>query len=358
MHCVCVSARLDSDEQISYEIAHALRQSFLFPISRHSFIIEFDMSPRTRLVSRILKTFLPIVLVIVLVFAAICIWLVRSITRPPRAAYLVTPQSFSRVTGPMLQAQDVTWKNHDGTQARGWLIRGTEGAPAVILLHGYGADRSWLLNLAVKTNETTNFTVLWPDLRGHGENPLVNSTTLGTVEGDDVTAAIDYLKTLKSTSGAPQVGPRIGLYGIELGAYAALDATKRYPEIRALALDSLPESPDDLVRAATSSRTGMNNGLLQLLARTALTLYSMGKFERTPSCDLARTIKGARVLLLAGTEGDPWGRMTLESAPCFNPPPEIKKDIPLTGLSLPSSTGQQEEAYDRPVIEFFDKALR
>src|SRR5256885_12667394 len=94
----------------------------------------------------------------------------------------------------MLQAQDGAWENHDRTQARGWVIRGTEGAPAVILLHGYGADRSWLLNLAVKTNETTNFTVLWPDLRGHGENPLVNWTSLGKVEGDDVTAAIDYLQ--------------------------------------------------------------------------------------------------------------------------------------------------------------------
>src|ERR1041384_3268812 len=305
------------------------------------------MSPRSRLASHILKTFLPILLVILIVFLAVCFWLVRSFTRPPHAAYLVTPQSFSQVTGPTLQAQDVTWKNHDGTQARGWLIRGAEGAPAVILLHGYGADRSWLLNLAVKTNETTNFTVLWPDLRGHGENPLVNATTLGTLEGDDVTAAIDYLKTLKTPSGAPQIGSRIGLYGIELGAYAALDAARRYHEIRALALDSIPGSPNDLVRAAVSSRTGMNNSLLQFLTRTALSAYTMGKFVSTPSCDIARAIKGPRVLILAGAEGDPWRRMTLDAAPCFSPPPEIKRDLPLTGASLPSSTGQQEEAYDR-----------
>jgi uncharacterized protein len=316
------------------------------------------MSPRSRLASRILKTFLPIVLVIALVFVAIGVWLVRSITRPPRTAYLVTPQSFSRVTGPMLQAQDVSWKNHDGTPARGWLIRGAEGAPAVILLHGYGADRSWLLNLAVKTNETTNFTVLWPDLRGHGENPPVNATTFGTVEGDDVTAAIDYLKTLKTPSGAPQIGPRIGLYGIELGAYAALDAGKRDPNISALALDSIPASPDDLVRAALKSRTGMNNGVFQFLARTALSVYSMGKYVSTPSCDLAGAIKGPRVLILAGGESDPWRRMTLDTASCFNPRPEIKRDLPLTGASLPTSTGQQEEAYDRPLIEFLDKALR
>jgi hypothetical protein len=30
----------------------------------------------------------------------------------------------------------------------------------------------------------------------------------------------------------------------------------------------------------------------------------------------------------------------------------------LTGANLPNATGEQEEAYDRPVIDFFDKALR
>src|SRR5437660_8475628 len=172
------------------------------------------MSPRARVLRKTLKTLLPILLVILLAFVIVCGWIVYGITRPPRAAYLITPQTFSTVTGPILKATDVTWKNRDGTDSRGWLIRGAEGAPAVILLHGYGADRSWLLNLAVKLNETTNFTVLWPDLRGHGENPPVNWTSFGALEGDDVTAAIDYLHTLKSAGRKPQIGSRVGVYGI------------------------------------------------------------------------------------------------------------------------------------------------
>jgi pimeloyl-ACP methyl ester carboxylesterase len=258
----------------------------------------------------------------------------------------------------LLKATDVTWSNHDGTQARGWLIRGAEGSPAVILLHRYGADRSWLLNVAVKLNETTNFTVLWPDLRGHGENPLVNRTLFGAVEGDDTTAAIDYLHTLKTTGGRPQVVGPIGVYGVELGAYVALDAAKRYPEIRALVLDSAPASPDDLVRAATSGHAGMNNFLLQQLARWGLKIYSFGKYQSTPSCELARSLRDVRVLLLTGSEGDPWRTSTLELARCINGSVQVKKDLPVTGVFLPSATGEQEETYDRPVIEFFDKALR
>lgn len=258
----------------------------------------------------------------------------------------------------MLKATDVTWANHDGTQARGWIIRGAEGSPAIILLHGYGADRSWLLNLAVKLNETTSFTVLWPDLRAHGENPPVKRTQFGAVEGDDVTAAIDYLHTLKATNGKPQVAGPLGVYGTELGAYAALEAAQRYPEIRALVLDSAPASPDDLVRAAITETTGMNNALLQRLARWGLKVYSLGKYQSKPSCEIARALHEARVLLVTGSEADPWRNSTLALGKCFNGAVEVKKDLPLTGISLPASTGEQEEAYDRPVIEFFDKALR
>jgi pimeloyl-ACP methyl ester carboxylesterase len=315
------------------------------------------MSSRPKLIKRVVKAFLPIVLVALVAFVAVTIWIVNGITQPPRAAYLVTPQTFSRVTGPILKASDVTWANHDGTQARGWLIRGAEGAPAVILLHRYGGDRSWLLNLAVKLNETTNFTVLWPDLRAHGESPLVNRTLLGPQDGDDVTAAIDFLHTLKTPSEKPQVSNSIGVYGVELGAYAALGAAKSNQQIRALALDSVPGSPAELVRAATSAHAAMNNSVLQKLAQWGLKIYSFGKFQNISSCELAHSGRDLRVLLLAGGEGDSWRASTLDLAKCFTGSVEVKKDLPVTGVSLPSATGEQEESYDRPVIEFFDKAL-
>src|SRR5881397_1901795 len=108
------------------------------------------MSPRRKVMRRMTRALLPIFLVVVVALLAVTVWIVHGITRPPRAPYLVTPETFSIVTGPVFKAMDITWSNHDGTQARGWLIRGGESAPAIILLHGYGADRSWLLNLAVK----------------------------------------------------------------------------------------------------------------------------------------------------------------------------------------------------------------
>ena len=317
------------------------------------------MSPRRRVIRRITRAFLPIALVVVVALLAVTVWIVHGITRPPRAPYLVTPETFSPVTGPSFKATDVTWINHDGTGARGWLIRGAENSPAIILLHGYGADRSWLLNLGAKLHETTNYTILLPDLRGHGEDPPVNWTLFGGVEGDDATAAIDYLHSLKATSGKPQLAGPVGIYGVDLGAYAALDAARRYAEVRALVLDSPPASPDDLVLAATNQHAALGNSLLQRLARWGVKAYALGKYQNTLSCDLARSLRDERVLLLAGETANSWRASTLALSACFiNGSVELKKDLPLTGSSIMPATGQQEEAYDRPVIEFFNKALR
>jgi len=309
-----------------------------------------------RVIKRLLRTFLPIVVIILVAVASVSAWIVYSTTRPPHAKYLITPESFP--SGPIARASDVTWPNHDGTQARGWLIKGDEGAPAVILLHRYGADRSWLLNMAVKLNESTGFNVLWPDLRGHGEQPPVKWSLFGAVEGDDVTAAIDYMHTLKTATGKPQTG-FVGVYGVELGAYAALDAAKLYPEVRALALDSAPASPDEVMRAATGRQIGMSNSFFQMLGHWGMKVYGAGKYQNTSACELARATRNVKVLLLTGTANDPWQQSTLQLASCFaGGNVEVKKDLPITGGGLDAATGEQEEAYDRPIIEFFKIALK
>src|SRR5215218_9641334 len=197
------------------------------------------MPPRRRIGKRLVKSFLPIVLVIVLAVVGALSFIVYCVSRPARRPYVVTPDSFSRISGRAIKVTDETWSNLDGGRARGWLLKGGEGAPAVVLLHRYGGDRSWLFNLGVKINETTNCTILWPELRGHGENPLVNWTSLGGREGDDVLAAIEFLQTLKSEGHKKLVAENLGIYGVELGAYSALKAASAEGRIKVLVLDSI-----------------------------------------------------------------------------------------------------------------------
>ncbi len=318
------------------------------------------MSPRRRPGKKLLKAFLPIVLVLVLAVLLVMGWLVYRVTRPPRAAYLVTPETFSQLSARGLKATDETWANPDGTQARAWLLRGSEGAPAVLLLHRYGADRSHLFNLAVKLNETTNYTVFLPDMRGHGIDPPVGWTSLGGRETTDAEAALTYLRSLKSAQGRSLVSDHLGIYGVEMGAYAALRAAGANQSVRALALDSVPASPDDLLHAAMKANLGLENSLMTMLGRAGLRLYFLGRYDDRAACAEAATLSDRQVLLLTGMDAGTLRDSTQALAQCFAKPAQVEAqtDLPLSGINQRAATGEQSETYDRRVIDFFDKALR
>jgi pimeloyl-ACP methyl ester carboxylesterase len=318
------------------------------------------MPPRRRTGIRIVGAILPILLLPALVLAVIIGWIVHGVTRPPRQEYLVTPEKFTQLSGPGLKATEETWANRDGTRSRGWLLKGGEGAPAVILLHRYGADRSWLLNLGVKLSETTNFTILWPDLRGHGQNPPVDWTSFGARETDDVLVAIDYLRSLKTSQDRPLVGPSIGVYGVELGAYTGLEAATRAEGIRALVLDSVPGSPNDVLNTAVREKTGMDNGFVQWLARVGMTFYFRGDYKNEASCAAAGALRDRQVLLLASKDTPQLQASTNALAKCFPQEAgvELQSELPVSGYNLRLATGEQSEVYDRRVIDFFDKTLR
>jgi pimeloyl-ACP methyl ester carboxylesterase len=317
------------------------------------------MARRRRFGNKLFKALLPILLIVVVAAVIALASIVYGITRPPRQAYFVTPQSFAQISGSALKVTDETWQNRDGTMARGWLLRGAEGAPAVVLLHRYGGDRSWLFNLGIKINETTNFTILWPDLRGHGLNPPVKVTSFGSREGDDLLAALDFLRTVKGYGQNPLVGETFGAYGVELGAYAALRATSQDARIKVLVLDSIPPNPDALVNESVSGHVGVSNNVLLSLARIAIRVYFLGHYENKSSCELAKTLNTQRILLLAGADNSFLRDSAASLVQCFPNPAnlETKLDLPLTGVRLPSATGEQGEGYDRPVIDFFNKNL-
>lgn len=318
------------------------------------------MPPRRRIGKRLIKSLLPIVLVIGLAVVVSISYVVYCVSRPARRPYVVTPESFSQISGRALKVTDETWTTKDGRRSRGWLMKGAEGAPAVVLLHRYGGDRSWLFNLGVKINETTNFTILWPDLRGHGVDPPVKWTSLGAYEGNDVLAALDFLRTLKSEHQKKLVGDMFGVYGVELGAYSALKAASSENQIKVLVLDSVSRSPEELFDTAVRSCVGLDSAFVQSLSRTAMRGYLLGGFDNTQACDFARSVREARVLLLSGNDAGPLKDATMSLQNCFPTPNnvETRTDLPLSGFSLPSATGEQGEAYDRVVIDYFDRNLR
>lgn len=318
------------------------------------------MPPRRRLGRRLFRSLLPIALTIIVALIGALVFIVYCASYPPKRPYLLTPQSFVNISGRVLKVADESWTNPDGTRARGWLLKGAEGSPAVILLHRYGADRSYLFNLGVKINETTNFTILWPDLRGHGISPLVKRTTFGARESDDLLAAIDFLRNAKSDNKNKLVADRFGVYGVELGAYTGLKAARSDGQIRVLVLDSIAHGPDELLRRGVTNCVGVDIPPLHGLARLATRISFFGAYDITTSCEIAQALRDQHVLLLSGADATFLKESTAGLQSCFANKANVqaRTDLPLSGFSLPSATGEQGEAYDRIVIDFFDTYLR
>ena len=319
------------------------------------------MSPRRKLGKRLFRSLLPIALTVLVALVGALGYIVYCTSAPTKRPYLLTPDSFQRISGRVLKVSDETWSNPDGTRSRGWLLKGAEGAPAVILLHRYSADRSFMFNLGVKINETTNFTILWPDLRGHGMSPPVRRTSFGTREGDDVLAAIDFLRNAKSENKTTKlVGDRFGVYGVELGAYAALKAARADSQIKVLVLDSIPRDPNELLHQGVTNCVGVDVGALQSLSRLATWVSFFGHYDNTTACEFAAALRDPHVLLLSGADAGYLKDSTAALQSCFanKPNVEARTGLPLSGFSSPSATGEQGEAYDRIVIDFFDTYLR
>lgn len=319
------------------------------------------MASVKKLFRSFLRLILPVALFLIIAGIATSVWLAHVSSRPPHTQYLVTPEQMGRLSTRGARITDETWSNNDNTPARGWLLRGGENQPAVILLHGYGTNRSWVLNLGVKINEDTNFTVLMPEQRGHGESSETETTTFGVCEADDLAAAIKYLRDLKTGGNTPLVSANIGVYGLEMGAYAAMSGAASQPEIKTLVLDSVPLRADDLIGSVIKNRFPFAGAVTALLAQRGNRLYHTACSRADSLCKQAQGLSGRQILLLSGSDAPQWKDSTLALGQCLpkqNNKVEVKTELARSGLSITTAKPEEADLYDQRIIDFFQQYLK
>jgi pimeloyl-ACP methyl ester carboxylesterase len=162
---------------------------------------------------------------------------------------------------------------------------------------------------------------------------------------------------LKTDDKKNQVGKNIGIYGVELGAYAALSAAAADPDIKTLALDSVPLYSDDLLASVIVKRYPFAGFLTAKIAALGTYPYFRGNYKSDSLCDAAASVKDRKVLLLAGVDVPSFRNSTVELGKCFTFQIESKTDLSISGFGVIGAGGEQSEAYEQRVIEFFKKAL-
>ena len=158
-------------------------------------------------------------------------------TAPPRS--VEAPIDFESM---MVRAEDVRFPSTDGIELAGWLIRGAPERAPIVLCHDLGSSKASLVNVALALSRD-GFTVLMFDFRAHGDSAGERSS-LGVLEKRDVLGAVDFLGSLE---GLPT--KRVGVFGVGMGAHAAVLAAADRPALRVLVLDGLyPDASYELAR--------------------------------------------------------------------------------------------------------------
>jgi uncharacterized protein len=137
--------------------------------------------------------------------------------RPPRHSVPLRPADVG------LDVLDITIDAEDGVALHGWLVP-RPGAPSVVVLHGYPAEKAEMLPIAATLAQ--HFSVLLMDLRYFGRSGG-GATTFGVHERGDLRRAVDVLMTRGTSS--------VGVFGLSLGGAVAILTAAEDPRIRAIA---------------------------------------------------------------------------------------------------------------------------
>ena len=138
----------------------------------------------------------------------------------PTACDVVGPAPGTELTGP------------GGIRLAGWYVPAASDAgptgPTVVLVHGWGSNKSNMLDRALLLHDAYN--LVFVDLRNHGQSQR-SATTQGVREAGDLRAVVDWLETAK--------GPeRIALFGVSMGGATALNEADADGRIDALVIES------------------------------------------------------------------------------------------------------------------------
>lgn len=246
-----------------------------------------------------------------------------------------------------------TLRTTDGVRLAGWYVPATNGigptGPTVVLVHGWGSNKSELLDqvgLLAPTYNVVDF-----DLRGHGQSSHDRPTTQGLNEQRDLETVLDWLAAHKGPT-------RIALLGISMGGATATGVAGTDERVSALILDSTHATLQSAVQARLDragyplSLPGSWGILMGGLLRTGLDMTSADP-------DRAITRLGDRpVLILVGGADesigdDPGGRLQAAAE---------KADVPVTVETCPAA-GHAElletcpDDYAAWVLGFLDSEL-
>lgn len=244
-----------------------------------------------------------------------------------------------------LNLEPVSFRTGDGLQLSGWFMSQPGADSTVVICHGLGANKGNFIDF-LGLFAGYGYNALIFDFRGHGDSDG-HTATFGLFEVADVRAAVDWLKRER-----PEQARRVFGLGSSMGAMALVREAADDPRIEAIVLDSAYLSAAELVcqHAARLPVLGPAYGRLILASAS---LHAGRSLTEVDGGDAIARISPRPVLLIHGRDDIliPPRNMEMLFRRAHEPKSKWLGPGPHSNIMTTDF-----EAYQRRVIEFFDRA--
>ncbi len=255
------------------------------------------------------------------------------------------PRPAVAMADPSLGLEPISFRATDGVRIAGWLLPAAPGAPVVVLIHGFKADRREMLPWARFLHAAGYATLLF-DRRGCGESEGWG-IGLGVTDDRDVLGAVRYVRD--------RLGDvRVAALGLSLGAGIAVRAAARDATIRAVVADSVwAEQQFRLDRLASPDD-------LPLLpyAEPLLDLIVGARSRDARPVDDAASISPNALLLVRAADDSNATTTADAQARVFAAAREPKQAWTAPSGGHIGALGAHRDEYERRVLAFFERYLR
>lgn len=298
--------------------------------------ILFELRYPTKWYSKLFTAIVALAFFVGLATLAIAGFLVYRIVKPQRTSSEINMSTFpGRPDG--VQFTVAGLGNREG-----WFFPGLRGAPTIILCHGYESSRSELLTL-VSALQDHQYNVFVFDFAAHGAN--AGMTTFGYKEAEEVRAAID---TLAARSDVDPTS--FGLWGYNLGAYAALREAETDKRVRALVLDSVYDEPKQMVKLQVRN-TGL--GSFPFMVRSAELSFDWLNYQHKQDPPVSKRLSalgGVPKLFIEAADEPDLAELTRQ---LYIKSPEPREQAMIPHGNFAGMGEEDKRTYENRVVTFF-----
>ena len=298
--------------------------------------ILYELRYPTHWYTKLLTVVLALVFFAVFATAVISGVLIYWIVKPQRTSSEINMESFPG------RPDEVDFTVAGLGTRKGWFFPGLRGAPTIILCHGYQSSRGELLTL-VSALQDHQYNAFVFDFAAHGANGGL--TTFGYRESDEMRAAIDTLAIRNDVDAG-----RFGVWGYNLGAYAALREAEQDVRVRALALDSVYDTPKQMVKIGVE-KTGV--GGFPLMVKSAQTSFQWLNYaykNDRPLSTMLKSMTGVPILFIGAADDPELAAITREMFLKAGEPREMAIVAHGNFVNLPDD---EKRTYENRVVTFF-----